>query len=136
MLYPSFGLAAQNLYLFWQGQEFLPDLDPYYGREFSGLLAALMWKGWIGFPFGLVAPLALVGLGFRLRSPERSRAETSILLFVVTCSVETLFFECTLRHQNGASAGVPSLCGPLSVWGNGNGPVGRSGERAQLLWYS
>ena len=95
MLYPSFGLAAQNLYPFWQGQEFLPDLDPYYGREFSGLLAALMWKGWIGFPFGLVAPLAVVGLGFRLRSPERSRAETSILLFVVTCSVETLFFECT-----------------------------------------
>ena len=78
----GFGGVAHKLYLFWHGGEVLPDLDLYSAPSESGLLAALLWKRGVAFPFGVVAPLALAGLGLRLWSGERGRAENLVLLFV------------------------------------------------------
>ncbi len=52
----------------------------YEGREHSRLLSALIWKwGGFAFPFGLVGPLALVGLIFY----SRRNQELSFLAWVV-----------------------------------------------------
>ena len=91
--FAELGLAEgfRRLYALWQGIEFLPDLDPYYARQHSSLLAALLWKAGLAFPFGLVAPLALVGILSRLRV-ERQPLETALLLFAGCFAVQALLF--------------------------------------------
>ena len=73
----------------WWGTELLPALDPYYERQHSSLLALLMWKAGLAFPFGLVAPLALVGIGVRLRV-RRPPAESALLLFLACFTAQGL----------------------------------------------
>ncbi len=110
-------VSAAGLYDFWRGHEVLVE-DPYYASRYSSLLAALMWVWGLAFPFGIVGPLALVGVGSRLRDPRlrdprlrdprlrdprlrdprlrdpaRSPAETFLLLFVGTTGVTAMFFE-------------------------------------------
>ena len=71
----------RRVYALWQGTEFLLDLDPYYARQHSSLLSALLWDSVLAFPFGLVAPLTLLGMVSRLRA-ERAPVESILLLFV------------------------------------------------------
>ena len=91
--FAELGLAEgfRRVYALWQGIEFLPDLDPYYARQHSSLLAALLWEAGLAFPFGLVAPLALVGILSRLRV-ERQPMETALLLFAGCFAVQALLF--------------------------------------------
>ena len=91
--FAELGLAEgfRRVYALWQGIEFLPDLDPYYARQHSSLLSALLWKAGLAFPFGLVAPLALVGILSRLRV-ERQPMETALLLFAGCFTVQALLF--------------------------------------------
>ena len=61
------GLARKTLDLC-AGRELKRNLDLYEARHGSRMLAVLMWKlGPLGFPFGLLAPLAAVGLFARGR---------------------------------------------------------------------
>ena len=99
------GEALSRLYALWQGSEFLPELDPYYGRQQSALLSALMWdRGW-AFPFGLVAPAALLGVVSRLRA-RREPAETALLLFVTCFTAQALLFPVDSATR---APGVPVL---------------------------
>ena len=61
------GLMARKAYLFWRGEEIPRNLDPYFARADSRILAVLLWDRGLAFPFGLVAPLALAGLVFFVR---------------------------------------------------------------------
>ena len=90
---------GHNLFRFWRGAEWLPELDPYYGRGDSALLAALLWRFGVAFPFGVVAPLGLLGLGFRLCSRERGRAENLVLLFVAAGAIGTALSEVTSQSR-------------------------------------
>ena len=56
-------LQGYKFYLFWHGDEIGRNQDLYFARQYSGLLQILLWKYGLAFPFGLLAPLALVGLG-------------------------------------------------------------------------
>lgn len=61
-------LMFKKTYLFWQGFEPPNNEDLYAFSGFSRLLRFLVWKtNWFFFPFGLVSPLALCGLGLSLR---------------------------------------------------------------------
>jgi tetratricopeptide (TPR) repeat protein/4-amino-4-deoxy-L-arabinose transferase-like glycosyltransferase len=62
------GLEAKTLRFF--GSRELPrNIDIYMFRQWSPLLAVLVWKvGGFGFPFGVLLPLAVVGLAMRWRS--------------------------------------------------------------------
>lgn len=80
-----------GLYHFWHGVEWMPNANPYFMRESSAVLAALLWDRGLAFPFGIVAPLALVGVGYRLFATERSGAENALLLFMA-CSMTTIPF--------------------------------------------
>lgn len=88
---PGLAEGFRRIYALWQGSEFLSDLDPYYARQNSSLLSALLWEAGLTFPFGLVAPLALVGILSRLRV-ERQPVETALLLFAGCFTVQALFF--------------------------------------------
>jgi hypothetical protein len=53
---------------FFSSRELPRNDDLYIARRYSGLFAALTWKvGKFGFPFGLLLPLALVGIARNLR---------------------------------------------------------------------
>lgn len=73
-----------------RGGEHLPALDMYHGRGDSVVLAALLWKWGLAFPFGLVVPLALLGVGFALAARERD--VLLALLFVGTGAVGTALY--------------------------------------------
>ena len=65
------GLLAYKGYLFLRGDEIPRNRDLYFARNDSSLLSILLWKKGLAFPFGLVAPLALLGLFAVLRSSEK-----------------------------------------------------------------
>ncbi len=88
-------LLLRKVHLFWRGDEIPRNLDAYYARDHSTVLTVLLWKSGLAFPFGLIAPLALLGVVRLLASPSRkSPAASLILLFTVTYFASVvLFFE-------------------------------------------
>ena len=82
---------AARIHDFWRGAEIAHDHDLYFGRDESILLSGLLWYRWLAFPFGLTAPLALVGLALFLRTPDgRSRMGLLVTGFVVSGSLSVL----------------------------------------------
>ena len=95
-----FGLMLHKARLFWRGDEIPRNLDPYHAREHSSLLQGLLWKDGLAFPFGLIAPLALFGLGACLVGPlRRSPAGSLVLLFTATYAFSVILFFVTGRYR-------------------------------------
>ena len=82
--------AGGSLDLLVRGGEHLPALDMYHGRGDSAVLAALLWKWGLAFPFGLVLPLALLGVGLALA--VRERGTVLALLLVATGALGTALY--------------------------------------------
>lgn len=75
-------LIAKKNYLFWTGDEIKRNQDIYYFRNFSSFLKVIIWKyRFFAFPFGLLGPLALLGIVFSLRHLGERRL---LLVFVFT----------------------------------------------------
>ncbi|UCD18183.1 MAG: tetratricopeptide repeat protein, partial [Candidatus Zixiibacteriota bacterium] len=70
--------------------------DIYYSRTFSSLLSILLWKSPISFPFGLVLPMAAVGMILCWR---RRRELTLFYLFIVGYIPTVVLFLVTARHR-------------------------------------
>ncbi len=86
-------LYGRKLALYWSSHEIGRNRDPYAASESSRVLRALLWRhGGFGFPFGIVAPLALGGLvGSRIRA--RAAAEcSSVCSFCAYVVTGVLFF--------------------------------------------
>lgn len=60
-------LLLKKLWLFWSGPEIKRNQNIYYSHHYSLLLRLLLWDLGIAFPFGLIGPLALMGLGLSWR---------------------------------------------------------------------
>ncbi len=103
-----------------RGGEHLPALDMYHARGDSAILAALLWKWVLAFPFGLVLPLALLGMGFALAA--RERGVLLALLFVGTGAVGTALY--------GAHAETRMVLVPVLLLF----AVSGVGQLAQLSW--
>ena len=103
-----------------RGGEHLPALDMYHARGDSVVLAALLWKWGLAFPFGLVVPLALLGVGFALAA--RERGVLLALLFVATGAVGTALY--------GAHAETRMVLVPVLLLF----AVSGVGQLAQLSW--
>ena len=103
-----------------RGGEHLPVLDMYYGRGDSVVLAALLWKWGLAFPFGLVMPLALLGVGFAVAA--RERGALLALLFVATGGVGIALY--------GAHAETRMVLVPVLLLF----AVSGVGQLAQLSW--
>lgn len=55
-------LDLKKLYYSWNAYEIQSNRDIYSQREYSSLFSILLWHNILGFPFGIIAPLALAGL--------------------------------------------------------------------------
>lgn len=78
----SFGIFKKLCY-FWNGLEIWRFTDFYFMGRYSSVLRYLLWnKGFIYFPFGIVAPLALLGMALSLKYWRRA-----ILFYMLTLSL-------------------------------------------------
>ena len=122
-LWYSLGIATSaggSPELLVRGGEHLPALDMYHARGDSAVLAALLWKWGLAFPFGLVMPLALLGVGFALAA--RERGALLALLFLATGAVGTALY--------GAHAETRMVLVPVLLLF----AVSGVGQLAQLSW--
>ena len=94
------GLLGRKVYMFWHGDEILRNLDPYYSRNDSLVLSALLWKYGLAFPFGLVAPLALIGLAaWAFQAGGQSRQTRLLVLFAGGYMLSVVLFFVTSRYR-------------------------------------
>ena len=108
---------ATRAYLFWHGAEVLGDIDPYRADSPSWILAPLMWRALLGFPFGLVGPLALVGFLVAVRGGGMDRYRALPLLFAGAWMLGSVLEEASGRSRlsaalfllPGALAAIPLL---------------------------
>ena len=93
-------LLLYKIYLFWHGNEIGRNQDLYYARHFSSLLSLLLWKSSIAFPFGVLAPLALLGIGLLWRvGPHRKSGSALLLLFLFSYALSVVLFFVTARYR-------------------------------------
>ena len=93
-------LLLYKTYLFWHGDEIGRNQDLYFARNYSSLLSLLLWKGWIAFPFGILAPLALWGIGVALRQGLHRRPEIALLLlFLCAYGLAVVLFFVASRYR-------------------------------------
>ena len=104
---------ATRAYLFWHGAEVLGDIDPYRAAAPSWMLAPLMWRALLGFPFGLVGPLALVGFLVAARGEGMDRYRALPLLFAGAWMLGSLLEEASGRSR--LSAALVLLPGALAT---------------------
>ena len=88
-------LQARKLLLFWHGNEIGRNQDIYFWRNYSTVLAATLWKWGLAFPFGVIAPLALLGLLLY----GRQREFALFAAFVVVYSLSVVAFFPTARYR-------------------------------------
>ena len=110
-------LLAYKGYLFLRGDEIPRNRDLYFARNDSSLLSALLWKKGLAFPFGLIAPLALLGLFAFLRSSKPPEGRL-LALFVACYALSVVLFFVTGRYRLPA---IPVLllfaaCGVRVLW--------------------
>ncbi|MEW6367304.1 MAG: tetratricopeptide repeat protein [Acidobacteriota bacterium] len=87
-------LMLKKTWLFWQGWEISNNQDIYYfSSKYSHLLGMLIWGRGIGFPFGLVSPLALCGLIVALGEWRRHAFTIGFILLYAFSFI--LFFVCS-----------------------------------------
>lgn len=90
-------LQFKKLRLFFNGYEIPNNQNLYFAREYAGLLRPLMFDRPLYFPFGLLAPLALIGLGLTFGEWRKY-----LLLYLVLGSYIfslMLFFVCARYRQ-------------------------------------
>jgi tetratricopeptide (TPR) repeat protein len=99
----ALALFARKVFLFWNAYETRSSFDVYYFRRLSPTLA-LPWPG-----FGLLAPLALVGVGVVLA--RRSRETGLLVLYVATYTLATAAFMVSGRYRLPVLSGAVPLAG-------------------------
>ena len=120
-------LLAHKLRLFWRGDEIQRNLDPYYARRDSTVLRLLLWKYGLAFPFGLVAPLALIGMVCLWRRSDAGAA-TLPALFLLVYMLSVVLFFVTSRYR------LPAVPFALLLAGFGLSEIFRSRGRKIILW--
>ena len=117
------GILLKKLYRFFNGNEVGRNQQIYPFRSYSLPLRVLLWKYKLAFPFGLLAPLGIVGIFVAWRE----RAPTGLLaLFLVTTVVSvTAFFVCA-RYRITAVPVLILFAAFLSVWVLANVTAGKT----------
>ncbi|MDE2734910.1 MAG: glycosyltransferase family 39 protein [Gemmatimonadota bacterium] len=89
------GLLAAKTAQFWRGDEIERNQEMYYWRKYSSVLAGTLWKSGVAFPFGLISPLALLGLIVYIRRQGIALP----VLFVLGYSLAVISFFVTARYR-------------------------------------
>lgn len=90
-----FGLILKKTRYLFAGYEISDTEEIYYQRRFSGVLAILLWRYVLAFPFGLLLPLSILGLILSFRWREQSHW----LLFQVSYALSVIIFLVTARYR-------------------------------------
>ncbi len=86
----AIGLLLKKSYLLFCGEELFNNSNPIMPRDYSQLYALSIWHKGVNFPFGVIAPLFLVGSVLLLRQHNK---RTLLLLFVFSqVATISLFF--------------------------------------------
>ena len=87
---------ARKTYFFFAGFENSDNFDLYYYRDLVPLYAALVWRWGVNFPFGIISPLAALGLVWSWRR----KGEIDLLyIFVLTYAPTVIGVLVTARHR-------------------------------------
>ncbi len=89
-------LTSRKLVYFFSGFENSDQTDIYDFRKYSSLLSILIFDYGLKFPFGLFAPLAIVGVGLSL---GRRKPFTPLLIFMIGYIPTVILFLVTARHR-------------------------------------
>jgi tetratricopeptide (TPR) repeat protein len=89
-------LIAKKAGLFWNGVEVSNNQNIYFFRRYSRLLSGLVWRKGISFPFGIVSPLALIGMALSVR---RWRRYLLLYTFVFAYGASVILFFVSSRHR-------------------------------------
>ncbi|MBI5868986.1 MAG: tetratricopeptide repeat protein [candidate division Zixibacteria bacterium] len=87
---------VSKLYYLWNGFEVGDQTNIYDIRRFSVILRTLIWRWPVYFPFGLIAPLALIGIGWTWRRYTMARP---LAIFITLYSLSVVGFLATARHR-------------------------------------
>lgn len=90
------GLMAKKFALFWNGNELSNNRDLYFFARSAPLLKLLIWRFVIYFPFGLVAPLALVGI---ILSHKNAKDVLPLDIFLFVYMLSVVLFFVTARYR-------------------------------------
>jgi tetratricopeptide (TPR) repeat protein len=90
-------LLSRKTGMYWNGHEFVRNLNFYAFRQYSWLLTALLWEHGLFFPFGLVSPLALLGLVLMLREVRPKIG--LLILFTLASSASVILFFIASRYR-------------------------------------
>ena len=89
-------LMAKKFALFWSGNELSNNRDIYFFARSAPLMKLLIWRYVIYFPFGLIAPLALVGI---ILSHKNSKNVLLLEIFLVVYMLSVVLFFVTARYR-------------------------------------
>lgn len=89
------GLMLKKVRLLFAGIEISNTGDIYYQRKFSSLLSLLLWMKGLFFPFGLILPLALLGLALRFDWKRQSH----LIIFQLSYALSIILFFICARYR-------------------------------------
>ncbi|MEW5702387.1 MAG: tetratricopeptide repeat protein [Candidatus Zixiibacteriota bacterium] len=91
----TWGILKKTYYLF-NGYETGDQTDIYAYTRYSSLLRRLIWHFGIYFPYGLIAPLAVLGIPLAWRVSSRTRP---LMVYTVLYALTVIGFLVTARHR-------------------------------------
>ncbi len=90
-------LSLKKLYLTFCGEELFNNEDPLSGRRYAFVYSLFIWSFGLRFPYGLLAPLCVLGI---LTAFRKQRAPWLPILFVLSqVASVALFFVCSRYRQ-------------------------------------
>ncbi len=89
-------LLFKKFCIFWNSYEIKRNQDIYFFRRYSPLLKILLWRKGIGFPFGVVAPLTLLGMSLCFKQWRRL---SLLYLFILIYMTSVILFFVTSRYR-------------------------------------
>jgi Flp pilus assembly protein TadD len=90
------GLMIKKLVLFWNGSELSNTKDIYFFAKPTLVLKVLIWKYGIFFPFGIICPLALLGM---ILSYKHLKHTLPLLLFIFAYMLSVILFFVNTRFR-------------------------------------
>jgi Tfp pilus assembly protein PilF/4-amino-4-deoxy-L-arabinose transferase-like glycosyltransferase len=91
-----FKLMAKKFLLFWNGNEFSNNRDFYFFARSAPVLKPLIWRFVVYFPFGILAPLALLGV---ILAHKDEKDVLILEIFLVIYMISVILFFVTARYR-------------------------------------
>jgi len=90
-------LLGYKFFLFSNGNEIMRNQAIYPYRGYSKLMSVLVWKKFIAFPYGVLFPLALLGMS--LVAIKRGKRSYPMVLFILSHLLVILLFFVSARYR-------------------------------------